>query len=313
MRGNVRGNVRGKRRAPRPQIPWRSPWTPAVCLVGLLFVAGIAVAGTLSKDVVLVVDGRPEAVRSFATSVHELLGDQGVAVGFGDLIQPAAQARVVDGARIEVRHARPITLTVDGHTTRRMVTATTVREALAELRVPHGRLSAPEHQHVPLTGMSLTVVTRRTVYVYADGTRRKARTTGHTVRQVLKQNRIQVRPGYQVRPPAHSFPREGTLIAVLPRRIVPVVPAVMALNWTALARCESHGNPRAVNLSGPFYGLYQLSLPTWQSVGGIGMPHGWPADEQTYRAQLLYQRVAGHWQGQWPACGARLFTPATGD
>ena len=34
-------------------------------------------------------------------------------------------------------------------------------------------------------------------------------------------------------------------------------------NWIGLARCESGGNPNAVNPSG-FYGLYQFSLPNGQ-------------------------------------------------
>lgn len=53
--------------------------------------------------------------------------------------------------------------------------------------------------------------------------------------------------------------------------------------------------------------MYQFNLASWQAVGGAGTPVMWPAEEQTYRAQMLYQRVSGRWQGQWPHCGARLF------
>jgi hypothetical protein len=53
--------------------------------------------------------------------------------------------------------------------------------------------------------------------------------------------------------------------------------------------------------------MYHISQPMWQAVGGAGKPSDWPAAEQTYRAQLLYQRVAGRWQQQWPTCGPRLF------
>ncbi len=79
--------------------------------------------------------------------------------------------------------------------------------------------------------------------------------------------------------------------------------AVLALNWAALARCESSGNPHAVNPRG-FYGLYQFSLSTWRATGGIGFPHSAAAAEQTYRAQLLFVRAGA---GQWPRCGGRLF------
>ena len=74
------------------------------------------------------------------------------------------------------------------------------------------------------------------------------------------------------------------------------------LNWKALAQCESGGNPRAVNPAG-YYGLYQFSVPTWNSVGGSGMPHHASASEQTLRAQKLYQRSG---RSPWPYCGRFL-------
>lgn len=72
--------------------------------------------------------------------------------------------------------------------------------------------------------------------------------------------------------------------------------------WAALAQCESGGNP-ATNTGNGYYGMYQFSLPTWQSVGGTGLPSDASAEEQTMRAQILQQRSG--W-GQWPACSARL-------
>lgn len=80
------------------------------------------------------------------------------------------------------------------------------------------------------------------------------------------------------------------------------VAGASGLNWAALARCESGGNPRAVNPNG-HYGLYQFSLSTWASVGGSGNPINASASEQTYRAQILYSRAGS---GQW-SCGSHLF------
>ena len=82
------------------------------------------------------------------------------------------------------------------------------------------------------------------------------------------------------------------------------VSGVASLNWAALARCESGGNPKAVNPAG-YYGLYQFSLSTWRSVGGSGLPTAASPSEQTYRAQLLYKRSGA---GQWPVCGPKLFS-----
>jgi peptidoglycan hydrolase-like protein with peptidoglycan-binding domain len=78
---------------------------------------------------------------------------------------------------------------------------------------------------------------------------------------------------------------------------------VSRLNWRALARCESGGNPRAVNPAG-YYGLYQFSPSTWRSVGGSGLPSHASSREQTLRAQTLFRRSGS---SPWPVCGRHLF------
>ena len=80
------------------------------------------------------------------------------------------------------------------------------------------------------------------------------------------------------------------------------VPGADGLDWASLARCESGGNPKAVNPAG-YYGLYQFSPGTWQTVGGSGLPSDASPAEQLYRAKLLYQRGGA---GQW-GCGRHLF------
>lgn len=72
--------------------------------------------------------------------------------------------------------------------------------------------------------------------------------------------------------------------------------------WARLAQCESGGNP-ATNTGNGYYGMYQFSLSTWQSVGGSGLPSDASAEEQTMRAQFLQARAG--W-GQWPHCAGKL-------
>ncbi|WP_249667447.1 resuscitation-promoting factor [Cellulomonas fengjieae] len=78
-----------------------------------------------------------------------------------------------------------------------------------------------------------------------------------------------------------------------------------SLNWAALARCESGGNPSIVSSTGKYHGLYQFSVATWQAVGGAGLPSQASPDEQTARAKMLYNRSGA---GQWPHCGKNLFS-----
>ncbi|HEV7807519.1 MAG TPA: transglycosylase family protein [Solirubrobacteraceae bacterium] len=69
---------------------------------------------------------------------------------------------------------------------------------------------------------------------------------------------------------------------------------------SAIAQCESEGDPGAVSASGTYRGKYQFSLATWRTVGGTGDPAAASETEQDRRAALLYRR---HGPGQWPVCG----------
>jgi Transglycosylase-like domain len=69
----------------------------------------------------------------------------------------------------------------------------------------------------------------------------------------------------------------------------------------AIAACESGGNPRAIGGGGLYRGLFQISIPTWQSVGGQGDPVAASVAEQVRRATTLYAREGST---PWPVCGA---------
>ena len=78
--------------------------------------------------------------------------------------------------------------------------------------------------------------------------------------------------------------------AVAATMSMPAANAVDGATWDALAQCESGGNP-TTNTGNGYYGMYQFSLPTWQSVGGTGLPSDASAEEQTMRARMLQQRA----------------------
>lgn len=74
-------------------------------------------------------------------------------------------------------------------------------------------------------------------------------------------------------------------------------------NWAALAQCESGGDPTIVSRSGRYHGLYQFDRPTWESVGGTGLPSEASPDEQRRRAIALYEQRGA---SPWPTCGRHL-------
>jgi hypothetical protein len=67
----------------------------------------------------------------------------------------------------------------------------------------------------------------------------------------------------------------------------------------AIAACESGGNPGTDTGNG-FYGKYQFTLQTWQSVGGSGNPAAASEAEQNQRAAMLLAREGA---SPWPVCG----------
>ncbi len=60
-----------------------------------------------------------------------------------------------------------------------------------------------------------------------------------------------------------------------------------------VAMCESSGYA-SINTGNGYYGLWQFDLPTWQSVGGTGLPSNASVEEQIRRARMLYE--ARGWQ-----------------
>ena len=67
----------------------------------------------------------------------------------------------------------------------------------------------------------------------------------------------------------------------------------------AIAACESGGNPSTETGNG-FYGKYQFTQSTWESVGGTGNPAAASEAEQDRRAAALYAQQGA---SPWPVCG----------
>lgn len=66
----------------------------------------------------------------------------------------------------------------------------------------------------------------------------------------------------------------------------------------SIRACES-GNNYSTDTGNGYYGAYQFSWGTWQSVGGSGNPaHASPA-EQDMRAQMMLDQGR---RGEWPNC-----------
>ncbi|GAA4092836.1 MULTISPECIES: transglycosylase family protein [Actinomadura] len=243
--------------------------------------------------------------------------------GGGDKPTPRSTVAVADAPRTSAPPARKVVIVVDGKKTTAMTTGTTVDEVLAEAKValgPYDLVAPPRDAKAGDTIKVRRLLSKpvtTTIRLPAPVVRKTQSSLAPYSEKVLRKGR----PGLKVVQTAYVKRRGKKVKIVLAQKVKrkPVaqilgvgpkpggVGSAARLNWAALAKCESGGNPKAVNPAG-YYGLYQFSMQTWTSVGGSGKPSDASPAEQTYRAQLLYNKVNGRWQGQWPNCGSRLFS-----
>lgn len=94
-------------------------------------------------------------------------------------------------------------------------------------------------------------------------------------------------------------------LPAVPEPVPPPPPMPVSENtgvWDALAQCESGGNWQ-INTGNGYYGGLQFSKPSWEYVGGTGLPHEATREEQIARGEILQDRQG--W-GAWPACSRKL-------
>jgi Transglycosylase-like domain len=99
--------------------------------------------------------------------------------------------------------------------------------------------------------------------------------------------------------PAHLHHRLRALRQRIEHARRPAPAAAASPTLQAIAACESGGNPAADTGNG-FYGKYQFTVSTWQSIGGTGNPAAASEAEQDRRAAMLYARDGA---APWPVCG----------
>jgi uncharacterized protein YabE (DUF348 family) len=151
----------------------RSPALRA--LVGAVLVT-LAVAGVFAlsayKTVTLTVDGVAMTVSTMRSRVLDVVEENGFQVSDRDDLYPSANQQVHQADSIVLRRSRPLQISLDGQDSREVwTTASTVDEALAQLAMTDtAPAAASRGSRVPLAGMSLPVVSGKTVQINDGGT-----------------------------------------------------------------------------------------------------------------------------------------------
>ena len=209
--------------------------------VAALVIAGGAVGiAHADKAVEVTVDGQPTSVHVFGSTVADVLAKQDITVGPHDDVVPSLDTPVSDGDRISVRYGRLLTVTVDGETTERWTTATTVDGALTELniRADGAALTASRSQSLGRDGLTLAVTTPKNVTVVADGKTRKVTTTSQTVFGVLAELDVAKRTADVVSPVMPTSVEDGMKIT-LKRVDVKTETAKQAIAFTTTKQKDS--------------------------------------------------------------------------
>ncbi|GAB6900782.1 hypothetical protein JCM9957A_38720 [Kineosporia succinea] len=245
--------------------------------------AGMTMSLSTPKAVTLIADGDQDKITTTAATVSELLTDEKVKVGSLDKLSQVPSTTLRDGLTVKVQRV-----------TQKNVTKT----------------SAVDHSTRKVETSKLYEGETKVATEGKDGVKkavwRITRTDGKITKRTLVRTTVSTKPvtevvqvGTKEKPAASSGSSGGSSGSGGGGS---VGGGVDSLNWSALAQCESGGNPKAVNPAG-YYGLYQFSTSTWAAVGGSGNPADASASEQTYRAKLLYKKAGA---GQWPVCGKKL-------
>ena len=228
---------------------------------------GMQLTITTPKEVVLVSDGQERVVSTTAATAADLLAEQGIALSETDRTSLYLNQGLLNRMRLQVFRVQ-------------------VSEVTETAELPYETVETPDPE--VLEGEKTVtqegapgeqVATVRITVVDGVETARETLSTAVSREPVAELVTVGAKPR-----PANSPTADG-------------------LNWAALAQCESGGRPTAVSSTGRYHGLYQFSVATWNAVGGSGLPSQASPDEQTYRAQLLYNKAGA---GQWPHCGRHL-------
>ena len=197
----------------------RPKLTLTVVLTAVLALAlgATFLAMSAGSTMTLSLDGQAREIRTDGRTVAEVLEEEGVEVGEHDVVTPSLDAPVRDGSRVAVRFARPLTLTLDGKTSRHWVTATSVDTAIEQIgvRIGDARLSASRGASIDRDGMALRVVTpKRLTFVVAGAEPKKRTVAAMSVREALELRDVRFDGNDIIRPSRDARVRDGARIVV---------------------------------------------------------------------------------------------------
>jgi resuscitation-promoting factor RpfB len=217
-------------------------------LAGAGVVAAAAVIGTtvgyasMAKHVTLNVDGKIEHVTASGDTVGQVLADQGITLHKHDEVAPGVNQKISDGTVIAVRYGKPLTLDVDGKTSKYWVNATDVRGALHELdrSFNRARLSVSRGAGITRHGLRIVIATPKRLTISIGGHHAVHRNLpAMTVAQALREMHVHVHKNDVIKPGLHHQLSDGDHVVLTRIRIVQRHVSGQAIPFATLTRDDS--------------------------------------------------------------------------
>ena len=194
-------------------------------------------------------------------NVAELLAEAGVTVGENDVVTPSLDAAVTEGLTVSIDRVS-------------YATKTTTKK----LSQPKGKRVKDDQLDLGLEEVVVKGHPGEQKLTY-----RVIKVNGEVTATKKIKSEIVVKPVGTV---VHEGTKEK--ITMIGSRVM-FNDHEFGVNWDGLAFCESTNNPKAVDPTGSWYGMFQFDFSTWATVGGTGNPADASPTEQLMRAKLLYQ------------------------
>nr|WP_212754393.1 resuscitation-promoting factor [Brevibacterium luteolum] len=199
-----------------PSIRNRKVQIVAQSVVISALVGGTGAFVALNKPVNVTVDGEAEQVRSFGSTVDDVLAAQDITLDERDQVQPSRSTQVERDMNIVVNKAKDLDLTVDGKPMDEWTNASTVGQALADLGIEHegAEVSASLDDKIS-DGETIDVTTAKTVNVMADGKTQPVEAASKTVQDVISEAGIELGTDDITSAPLTSNVYDGQVVNVM--------------------------------------------------------------------------------------------------
>ena len=170
---------------------WVKVGAQAAVLTALIL--GLVMFVGAGKTIAVAIDGQSQSVSTRAATVGDVLKDSAIPVGDRDVVTPALDAPVADGALIEIKRNKSVNVSIDGVDRVVHTTGLTVADVVDQLNVSE-KAQIGQGPALALASLStaIDISTPKDVSIKVDGKTKKLNTTAETVEAVLDEAKLKL-------------------------------------------------------------------------------------------------------------------------